>query len=223
MPTVTLANGGFTFAESPGVAAPDARIIWHADVDPGTLHVLAVPADRHDPDAIDPASVAPWLAIAIDPEGREHAVLSDGWHHIRLDLDGGTITSGSVVLHYHLFGVARAARAALSLRQLLHLVRYGRFPPSLFPDDNRIARGIDLLRVRDALDDHASQREIARALFGDERVGVDRARGSDSLRSRVRRLIREARELARGGYRSLLGGGQPSENGDSYSTSTRRR
>ncbi|WP_439540740.1 hypothetical protein [Sphingomonas sp.] len=73
--------GGFTFAERPEVEAPDARIIWHADFDPGTLRVIASPIGRGDPDAIDPALLAPWLTLVRDPHG-EHAVLSDGWHRI---------------------------------------------------------------------------------------------------------------------------------------------
>ena len=61
-----------------------------------------------------------------------------------------------------------------------------------------------MLRVHDAVRDGASQREIGAALFGDERVGHDWSDGSDSLRSRVRRLVREARDMAQGGYRQLM-------------------
>lgn len=83
-------NGGFTFAEWPEVEAPDAWLLWHADLDPGTLRLIAGPIGRGDPDAIDPALMAPWLRIVRDRQV-EHAVLSDGWHHIRLDIEQGSL------------------------------------------------------------------------------------------------------------------------------------
>lgn len=197
--------GGCTFAEHPGLPAPEARIIWHADLDPGTIGVAAWPADPDDPDSIHIAGIAPWLAIAIDPAGCEHAVLSDGWHHIRLDIEEGRLAGqDAVLLHYRLRGLASAETRLLPLRRLLDLCRHRRFARSLFPRDPRIDRGIELLRVHDALGEGASQREIGAMLFGEERTAHEWSGASDSLRSRVRRLVREARDMARGGYRQLM-------------------
>ena len=197
--------GGCTFAEHPGLPAPEARIIWHADLDPGTIGVAALPADPADPDSIHVAAIAPWLAIAVDPAGCEHAVLSDGWHHIRLDIEEGRLAGqDAVLLHYRLRGLASAETRLLPLRRLLDLCRHRRFARSLFPRDPRIDRGIELLRVHDALGEGASQREIGAMLFGEERAAREWNGASDSLRSRVRRLVREARDMARGGYRQLM-------------------
>lgn len=197
--------GGCTFAEHPGLPAPEARLIWHADLDPGTIGVTALPADPADPDSIHVAGIAPWLAIAVDPAGCEHAVLSDGWHHIRLDIEEGRLAGqDAVLLHYRLRGLASAETRLLPLRRLLDLCRHRRFARSLFPRDPRIDRGIGLLRVHDALGEGASQREIGAMLFGEERAAQEWNGASDSLRSRVRRLVREARDMARGGYRQLM-------------------
>jgi hypothetical protein len=208
-------NGGCTFAERPDLAAPEARIIWHADLDPGTLHVVALPIEPGDPDEVNPQRLRPWLAVATDSDGHEHAVLSDGWHHIRLDIEAGSLAAGRPVLfQYRLVGVASAGPKVLPLRRLLDLCRRGRFAPSLFPPDRRVDRWIALLQVHDALRDGASQREIAGVLFGEERTLADWRGSSDSLRSRLRRLVREARAMAGGGYRSLLRGtsaGVPSD------------
>ena len=201
----TPRNGGFTFAERPELEAPEARIIWRADLDPGTLDVTATPTLGGDPDGVDPLELAPWLTVATDAAGVEHAVLSDGWHHIRLDLDAGSLAGGEpIVFSYRIRGIGSAVAKILPLRRLLHLCRYHRFSASLFPEDRRIDRWIKLLRVHDALMDGASQREIAVALFGLERVEREWSGTSDSLRSRTRRLIREATVMAQGGYRLLL-------------------
>jgi len=164
-----------------------------------------VPADPADPDSLRLERLAPWLAIAADDAGREHVVLSDGWHHIRLDVEEGRLSGAeAVLLHYRLCGLASAEARVLPLRRLLELCRHRRFARSLFPRDPSIARGIVMLRVHDALAAGASQREIGAVLFGDERVRHEWSSASDSLRSRVRRLVRGARSLARGGYRELL-------------------
>lgn len=200
-------NGGFTFAERPEAEAPEARIIWRADLDPGTLNVTATPTVDGDPEGVDPAALAPFLTVAADTAGKEHAVLSDGLHHIRLDLDAGSLTTGSpVVFTFSLRGIAGSMARVLPLRRLLDLCRHRRFTASLFPYDPRIDRWILLLRVHDALCDGASQREIAIALYGADRVAREWSGRSDSLRSHTRRLIRDAQAMAQGGYRSLLTG-----------------
>ena len=202
------APGGFTFAEDPARSAPEARIIWHAQFDPGTLCVEAVPTGRADPDGLDLERIAPWLNIATDLQGYDHAVLSDGHRHIRLDVARGQLTGQRIVhLQYCLHGLGSAEAGILPLRRLLHLHRYRRFGRSLFPRDPWIARGVQLLRVHDALCDGASQREIGTALLGARRVAEDWNDRSDSVRSRIRRLVREARALAQGGYRHLIQSG----------------
>lgn len=96
----------------------------------------------------------------------------------------------------------------LPLRRLLDLSLHRRFAASLFPVERKSARWLDLLRIHDALVDGASQREIGAALFGEQRIDEAWNGPSDSLRSRVRRLVKDARAMARGGYRLLLRRGQ---------------
>jgi hypothetical protein len=199
--------GGFTFAEAPERSAPEARIIWCASLDPGTLKVAAFPTHSGDPDGVHLAQFAPWLTVATGPAGTEHAALSDGWRRIRLDVEAGRLSGhDTVLLHYRLQGTLSADRRVLPLRRLLHLVRHRRFAHTLFPRDPRMARWLTVLRVHDALMDGASQREIGAALYGEARIERDWQGPSDSLRSRVRRLVGEARTMTQGAYRQLLRG-----------------
>lgn len=147
----------------------------------------------------------PWLTIAVNGDDTEHAVLSDGWRHIRIDIESGSLGAGMpVVLHYRLAGVAGAESKLLPLRRLIYLCRHRRFARGLFPRDPRVARHLMALRVHDALAAGASQREIAAILFGGNPADWVHDDRSDSLRSRVRRLAREARRMADGGWRALL-------------------
>lgn len=205
LPASGRSSGGFTFAEDPALAAPEARIIWEAGLDPTTLTVAAVPGSRDDPEHVDLELLAPWLTLVADIAGREHGVLSDGRHHLRFDVTEGSLLQGDpVVLHYHLRGLTSAQSLLLPLRRLIDLCRHRRFASHLFPDDPRIERWLLALRVHDALQAGASQREIAIELYGADRVGSGWEGGAESLRLRVRRLARDARALAAGGYRALL-------------------
>ena len=201
-----LPTGGSTFAEDPLLAAPDARLIWDASLDPATLVAEAVPAQSSDPDAVALEAFARWLTIVADPQGAEHVVASDGLHHVRLDLAAGTLREGPVVLHYRVAGTVSARPMLLPLRRIVEFWLHRRFAASLFPRDPRVERWIVALRVHDALAAGASQREIAAVLFGAEHAADGWDGASDSLRSRVRRLVVEARRLARGGYRGLMRG-----------------
>lgn len=134
-------------------------------------------------------------------------MLSDGYRRIRIDIEQGSICCGRpVLLRYAMQGFVGQHTEArlLPLRRLVGLLRTGRFLPALFPAERRLERLIDVLRVADALSAGASQREIAAVLFGSERVASDWRTVSDSLRSRVRRLVREARRMTTGGYREML-------------------
>jgi hypothetical protein len=211
-PVPTCSTGGFTFAEDPCIGAPDARILWTGAVDPGVLPVMVLPATAATDDTIAMADVAPWLTVVPGDRGREHAVLSDGWRRIRLDVEAGSLAAGGLVnLHYPLHGIRSVEPKVLPLRRLVAFCRGRRFAATLFPPDRRIARWIECLRVADARADGASYRDIAIALYGEPRMRADWVGGGRSLHSRVRRLVATARVMALGGYRDLLRGGTSME------------
>lgn len=198
-------DGGCIFAEQPTIAAPDATIIWGAAFDPTTLQVAAVPAVECDnADALDPGELSGWMTIVAERDGREHVVLSDGWRRIRLDVDAGSLAAGApVVLRYDIVGLVSAQAKVLPLQRFLYLCRHHRFARTLFEPDLGIPRSILLLRVYDAERAGASQREIAQVLFGSD-TNRDWRGAGNSWRSRVKRLAREARAMAAGGYRTLM-------------------
>ncbi|TCU51832.1 hypothetical protein EDF58_1185 [Novosphingobium sp. PhB57] len=198
-------NGGFTFAEAPDRDCLSARILWQAERDPATLFVEAEPGVAGDAACLDIGRICSWLTIVPAHTGVEHAVLSDGSHHIRLDVVAGSLReSRAVRLRILVDGMEKAEYGVLSLQRLLALHRHRRFGKMLYPRDPAIARGIVLLRTHDALEDGASHRDLACALVGPTVVDADWNDPSDSLRSRVRRLTRQARAMALGGYRGLL-------------------
>ena len=179
-------------------------MLWDAALDPEILRVMAVATVSTDTEAVPIAALRPWLTIVPAPSGGEHAVFSDGWHRIRIDLTDGSLARGPVILHYALHGVRYTQCKIPALRRLVHLFAHRCFPSGLFPIDPRINRLLMILRAGDVLRMGASQRELAQILFGVARVADEWSGRSDALRSQVRRLATEARRLAGGGYRALL-------------------
>ena len=168
------------------------------------LSVDAVPARTGDPDAFDLARFAHMATTIVDPNGREHVVISDGYCRIRLDVADGSLRAGPVTLRYRLYGLTDINARILTLRRLVALNRLGRLARSLHPREHLARRWIAVLRVSDAIARGASQREIADGLFG-SRITESAWRGrSDFLRLRVQRLMRQARQMVGGGYRALL-------------------
>ena len=117
----------------------------------------------------------------------------------------GSLTGQIAVrLRFRFVGMGRAGAGMLPLQRLLVLHRYRRLGKMLYPRDPGIGRRIVLLQAHDELSDGASLRELSCALVGAAIVEEDWNDPSDSLRSRIRRLARQARAMAVGGYKDLL-------------------
>lgn len=197
--------GGFTFAESPDCPAPAARLFWTAELDGSVVPVRAEPVAVRDPDAFELARFADCASLACGDDGREYLVLSDGWRRLRLDVVAGTLAGqGSVRLAFELAGFSHLDARLLTVRRLLSLWRKGRFLKVLFQPLAGLGHRLEALRVADALAAGASHREIAAALYGEQRVRAEWNGRSDFLLSRVRRRVAEARRMEQGGYRLLL-------------------
>jgi hypothetical protein len=188
--------------EPPGVRAPEARPVWCAEVHPYVLKVQAGSPDGDD--VFDLQRFIPISTLVRAADDREHLLISDGLHAIRIDVVAGTIADGPAVLRYRLNGLASAERPVLTLRRFLALWRTGRFCRSLHPDAVRAKRWLLMLRAHDALTAGANQREITAVLLSAE-AGLPLWRSrSPSLRAQTQRLVRGARRMASSGYLELL-------------------
>lgn len=145
------------------------------------------------------------IATVVQQVGRaEHLLLTDGFRHLQVKIAEGTLLAGPVRLHCALKGLVDMERKVLSLRRLCLCRRLGRMPRTLYPPEPMAGRWIEKLRAVDGTMAGATQREIAVALFGERRTAAEWSRGSDCLRLRVQRLVRDGMRMVRGGYRDLL-------------------
>jgi hypothetical protein len=193
---------GLVRFEPPARTVPLARPLWRVEVHRPVLLVERGGSAEAE-EAFDLDRLAA-IATVTRSRGREHLLLSDGLHAVRLDGPAGIFSSGPACLRYVLEGVTGAEPPLLTLRRLLSLYRNRRFSRSLHAREARARRWILALRAWDALVAGADQREVAQHLLS-RSAGDPRWRSREpSVRSQAQRLVRSARAFANGGYRALL-------------------
>lgn len=194
-------------AEAGSKLGDTRHVVWSTTVDPSVVACTAEPVASNHADAfsIDRLSIATTTTTIVGTSGSEHLSISNGFQRIRLDIVSGTLLRGPVRLHYRLAGFGDTDAQLLTLRQLHALNRLGRFARGLHPRETQAQRWVMMLRAHDLGTQGASQRDIARELFGDV-ASTDWRTRSDFLRLRIQRLLRDADAMIRGGYLDLLRG-----------------
>ncbi len=166
--------------------------------------VEARPVPSGDADAFDLRRFERLATVLRHADGQESLLLSDGAHHLQLEVIAGSLLAGPVCLRYEVSGFQHVEAKTLTLRRLLLLRRLGRFPLGLFPPEPRARRWAMALQAYDGMMAGASHRDIAAVLFGEKAVRDDWCGRSEYLRLRVQRLLQVANALVKGGYRDLL-------------------
>lgn len=193
------------------LGAPLARPLWSAADHSPVLRAVAAAAEDGVP-AFEFAALG-GLLTALPAAGQgEHLLLSDGWRTLRIDLEEGSSAGGPVRLRFYLDAPADFAGTLLALRRFAALWRAGRFCGPLNAPEPRARRWVALLRTSDALAAGADQRTIAAALLSPVARDASWRAIAPSLRLQAQRLVRDARAMADGGHRALLGRAQPDPN-----------
>ena len=140
-----------------------------------------------------------WDAVLAE-DGPERLIACGG-NALRVHLLGDAAAQAtSVVLPLDQLFEVRVA-AALRLWRGLNGRSLGR-DPAILPQTKR-DRFVLALRALDAKLDHATYRDIAKALFGAKRL-PDRRWKTHDLRDRTIRVVRLGLDMMQGGYRRLL-------------------
>jgi len=201
------ASGGSTFAEHPDVPAADARLFWSAALDPAALVAEGAPSPR----GIDLAAL-PLRAVLLRGGAEDRLMLARGGRRVTLGVRGG-VHACRVDLVFAV-PLAGLSAQALGLRRLAALIA-GREARALWPPLPKAGRYAAMLSALDARAAGARLRDIAELLYGARAVAAGWSGRSDHLKSRVRRLVRDAAAMQRGGYRALVarGGGSSARGG----------
>ncbi|MBX3494124.1 MAG: DUF2285 domain-containing protein [Parvibaculum sp.] len=195
---------GLLIYESPDRDARNADIFWHPDVCGSVLPVIS---------SIDTVSVRERYfdirklrcnVTILRNRSSQNVLFRNNGRFLQLTVAGDCVMRPVQILANVLPGNSRINTRWRSLRRLDDLVRTKALRSEMYPPAMCAWR---LSRVLQALDGHlvgASQREIAVALFGVDRVEEDWAHPGAHLRDQVRRTIKRGRDLMNGGYLKLL-------------------
>lgn len=187
--------GGCDFAVDPNISTRHASVQWRATLDPNALTMSALPPDW------DLRPPAHWWGAAssqTSDDGDADDVGGSTDEALLGQLSSPDVQAGVVVPIDDLLPQRLAAILAWWRSQ----DATAKLPPELtLQRRHRLVLG---LRALDGVTDGASHREIARGLFGPSNVPTGPAWKSHHLRSRIVRLIHDAKALREHGYRNLL-------------------
>jgi len=193
-------NGGCDFVADPNESAHDAKVLWRPDVDPGTVVWSALPP------GCDLSPPAPWSgAVSLRTSDEDNTrPADDPYDQIWITGEHSTDTPFGALVPFDDMLPQRLAAIFVLWRHMRE--EKAPLPPEITPQKRQ--RLILGLRVLDGAAAGHSHRAIARGMFGPSRVPSGPAWKSHHLRSRIVRLLADARILRDGGYRDLLRSGR---------------
>jgi hypothetical protein len=196
---------GLVRFESPERDARLANVFWHRSVSRDVLPVIASRAgDEEQAEKIALNQLQCRVAIEPGRDGEQHILFAEDGRFLQLEVHG-LLSLENVRLTTAIMLLPRQAAARVqALRRFSDLITHGHLRAFLYPADKRASRLARLLQVLDGYNARASYRDIALAIFGEERVSVDWRDPGAHLRDHLRRALRSGRALMMSGYRRLL-------------------
>lgn len=141
------------------------------------------------------------MATVLREPQHEQLSISDGFRRIGIVLENATFLNGPISLVFQINDGDRLPYQLRSVAEFRAFRRLGRFQRRVDP---HAQQWINQLRAHDAVQQGASEREIARTLFPRRLDDEGWREGSESVRSTVRRLIATSRRMVLDGYHKLL-------------------
>lgn len=191
----------------PDLPYGETAVFWSPDVDRSVLPIAAHPTvdgfDRYD--VVDFSKLGVSVTVLKLPSAQEYVLLTEGFLTIQFHVLSGTVLNGPVQITF------QPGRLAVRKEELLTIDRFrafrqnGRFDESLFPRHPRAERWMMVLRTLEfaPLDSEPNYLAMAGALFRSENVR-HWTEENEWIRSRLRRVVTEARALVNGGYLNIL-------------------
>ena len=190
--------GGSRFPVRPGLSCVDTPVYWLPSCDTGSLVLDALPSVLSDEGNLSDLLAVKDVRVADGTYFRCDIGHGRSLHLLRLagvDADAPL----AVVIPLDADGLDRIEAAT---RLLCALMRRG-VPPDRRVTERQRQRARRMLQAIDGRMSGASYRDIARAIYGTDRVG-DEPWKTSALRDAVMGFVRDARAMIGGGYRRLL-------------------
>ncbi|MCK1274406.1 DUF2285 domain-containing protein [Bradyrhizobium sp. 61] len=194
--------GLYAFAD-PSVAARQAPVFWLPSVNRRLVRArYAKPAHRNE-EASPLAAFKVDRSAIIGVDGIPVVILKGQGSHVALELQDAPVLTTPSRLVYELDGLDDLSAQTERLKTLQRFTKRSREGDarSPFANDERLQHALIAL---DESMNGKTYRQIAIAIFGEERVAAEWGGTSQFLKDRTRRLVAKGHELMAGGYRDLL-------------------
>jgi hypothetical protein len=196
---------GLVRFESPERDARSANVFWHLTVNREVLPVMASRAEHLEQAAKIPLTQLQCRVTSqTGRDGEQHILFAEVGRSLQLEVHGLPSLENLRLTTEIMLPPRLAAARVQALKRFSDVITHGRLRAFLYPPDKRASRLARLLQVLDGRNARAPYRDIALAIFGEERVSADWRDPGAHLRDHLRRAFRSGRELMMGGYRRLL-------------------
>ena len=197
---------GLSFLPAPQIEPSSKTIPWRADVFQPTLFAgaQACCGKRCDPDFDLSAMTSGRAFVVIGPDG-QMLHLRNGTREAAVANTGRSVLFGPVRMAFTIDVLAQFASASRAIRLLKSLMigRQASATPRL--SKTTIARRLRSVRAMHAIKQGGSLRDIARNIFGTDRVETEWSNpASRALKDETRRAKAKATSLMRGGYKKFF-------------------
>lgn len=182
-----------------------ASVIWNPALTDRVLDVVALPPKAgFGGQVLDLEFVAAEKTLCVSSDGTRQLLLREGMRSLQLNITGEDITD-PVTLFVNTAVSEDHSELQTRLLECFRKLRIGgTLPTDCFPPHPYARRAAPVLM---ALDGHLAgvpHRQIAIAMFGEERVARDWSDPGEHMRDAVRRAIARGLALMEGGYRMFL-------------------
>jgi hypothetical protein len=201
-------HGASSCFEDPAVAAHEASVFWHGSAYPHVVPVRFASQrhEVHDQEGFELTEFRSHTVVLRTPDRTEHILFQHPFGSIQLVARGRSVLGKNLCATFEIHGLSRTKTvtgALLTLAQMKDDLPVSDGPATTaWPDANSRLR--TCLVALDGSLNSASYRQIARVIYGPERVLEDWTGESRYLKERMRRAVESGRELMDGGYRKLL-------------------
>jgi hypothetical protein len=196
---------GLVRFESPDREARLANVFWQRSVSREVLTVMASKSDHAEQiQKLPPYGLQCRVTVQAGRDGEQHILFAEEGRFFQLEVLGLQGLENVRLTTEIVLSPRQAAARVQALRRFSDMITHRRLRTLLYPPDKRASRLARLLQVLDGWNARASHRDIALAIFGEERVSADWRDPGAHLRDHLRRAVRSGRALMMSGYRRLL-------------------
>lgn len=201
----TLMDWGILFFDDLDKTAEDALVFWRPRDCPFVVPVWAIEVDgAAREDCFGLSQIGCRKAVLVTPEDSMHLLLTEAGRAIQLIWKGADVLKDRLVLAAPIELFSGTERGRLAMQRLWALQRRRSIPRHLFghhPGSERLQMALQALDGRLA---GASWRQVAAAIFGEDRTAEAWTSDSRWLLDKTRRLFWQGEAYMKGRYREFL-------------------